>query len=318
MMVLMESLASPPSLHSSCRTYFPLLGCTYKEFLACNLKEYDGKGGAIVYTRLLEKMESVQDMSGCRDSQKEALKLSGIDATMCYDAIFGNWIWQFDCKQIMVMVDSLGEDAYKQGRIDDADAEVTFIDETLNDARNKNNKISNSKRWKMTKKQINDDDLEEIDLKWQVAMISTRIKKFHKRTGRKFQFDTRDIVGFDKIKVECFNWHKMGHFARDCRAKWNQDSRRRHGGYNGNKTRDNNRRPAYQDDSKALVTIDGEAVDWSGHIEEDTQNFAMLAYSSSNSGSDNKVQSCFKTSAESYARLKNCMMNKETNLIMLV
>nr|GEW30600.1 hypothetical protein [Tanacetum cinerariifolium] len=49
-------------------------GCTYKEFLACNLKEYDGKGGAIVYTRWIEKMESVQDMSGCRDSQnvKEA------------------------------------------------------------------------------------------------------------------------------------------------------------------------------------------------------------------------------------------------------
>nr|GFA46946.1 hypothetical protein [Tanacetum cinerariifolium] len=30
--------------------------------------------------------------------------------------------------------------------------------------------------------QINDDDLEEMDLKWQVAMISMRIKKFHKRT----------------------------------------------------------------------------------------------------------------------------------------
>ncbi|GJR42280.1 reverse transcriptase domain-containing protein [Tanacetum coccineum] len=40
-------------------------GCTYKEFLACNPKEYDGKGGAIVYTRWIEKMESVQDMSGC-------------------------------------------------------------------------------------------------------------------------------------------------------------------------------------------------------------------------------------------------------------
>ncbi|GKF75281.1 hypothetical protein Tco_0224725, partial [Tanacetum coccineum] len=38
--------------------------------------------------------------------------------------------------------------------IDDADAEVTFIDETSNDARNKNNKSSNSKRWKMTKKQL--------------------------------------------------------------------------------------------------------------------------------------------------------------------
>ncbi|GKD31989.1 reverse transcriptase domain-containing protein, partial [Tanacetum coccineum] len=44
--------------------------CTYKEFLACNPKEYDGKGGAIVYTCWIEKMESVQDMSGCRDSQK--------------------------------------------------------------------------------------------------------------------------------------------------------------------------------------------------------------------------------------------------------
>ncbi|GJR18024.1 putative reverse transcriptase domain-containing protein [Tanacetum coccineum] len=45
-------------------------GCTYKKFLACNSKEYDGKGGAIVYTRWIEKMEPVQDMSGCRDSQK--------------------------------------------------------------------------------------------------------------------------------------------------------------------------------------------------------------------------------------------------------
>ncbi|GJS65430.1 hypothetical protein Tco_0679994 [Tanacetum coccineum] len=43
-------------------------GCTYKEFLACNPKEYDGKGGAIVYTRWIKKMESVHDMSGCRDS----------------------------------------------------------------------------------------------------------------------------------------------------------------------------------------------------------------------------------------------------------
>nr|GEV09077.1 hypothetical protein [Tanacetum cinerariifolium] len=45
-------------------------GCTYKEFLACNPKEYDGKGGAIVYTCWIEKMESVQDMSGCGDDKK--------------------------------------------------------------------------------------------------------------------------------------------------------------------------------------------------------------------------------------------------------
>ncbi|GJV67560.1 hypothetical protein Tco_1483069 [Tanacetum coccineum] len=40
-------------------------GCTYKELLACNPKEYDGKGGAIVYTRWIKKMESIQDISGC-------------------------------------------------------------------------------------------------------------------------------------------------------------------------------------------------------------------------------------------------------------
>ncbi|GJS97448.1 hypothetical protein Tco_0804416 [Tanacetum coccineum] len=45
-------------------------GCTYKDFLACNPKEYDSKGGAIVYTRWIKKMESVQDMCWCRDNQK--------------------------------------------------------------------------------------------------------------------------------------------------------------------------------------------------------------------------------------------------------
>nr|GEX24148.1 putative reverse transcriptase domain-containing protein [Tanacetum cinerariifolium] len=45
-------------------------GCTYKEFLACNSKEYDGKGGSIVYTRWIKKMESVQDIRRCMDSQK--------------------------------------------------------------------------------------------------------------------------------------------------------------------------------------------------------------------------------------------------------
>ncbi|GKE62434.1 hypothetical protein Tco_1512801, partial [Tanacetum coccineum] len=45
-------------------------GGTYKEFLACNPKEYDGKGGVIVYTCWIEKMEPIQDMSGCGDDQK--------------------------------------------------------------------------------------------------------------------------------------------------------------------------------------------------------------------------------------------------------
>nr|GEW16963.1 hypothetical protein [Tanacetum cinerariifolium] len=143
---------------------------------------------------------------------------------------------------------------------------------------------------------INDDDIEEMDLKWQVAMISIRINKFYKRTGTKLQFDTKDPVGFDKTKVECFNCHKMGHFARDCKAKGNQDSRRKYVGYNGNKAKDNGRRPSYRDDSKALVTIDREDIDWFGHVEKDAQNYAMMAYSSNNSGFDNEESDLEHTS----------------------
>ncbi|GJS49181.1 putative reverse transcriptase domain-containing protein [Tanacetum coccineum] len=46
------------------------VGYSYKEFLACNPKEYDGKGGAVVLTRWIEKMEFMHDMSGCSIDQK--------------------------------------------------------------------------------------------------------------------------------------------------------------------------------------------------------------------------------------------------------
>ncbi|GKA79429.1 reverse transcriptase domain-containing protein [Tanacetum coccineum] len=51
-------------------TRYASLGCSYNEFLACNPKEYDGKGGVVVLTRWIEKMENVQDMSGCSNDQK--------------------------------------------------------------------------------------------------------------------------------------------------------------------------------------------------------------------------------------------------------
>ncbi|GJR83802.1 putative reverse transcriptase domain-containing protein [Tanacetum coccineum] len=48
----------------------PRGGSSYKEFLACNHKEYDGKGGDVVLTRWIKKIESVNDMSGCSIDQK--------------------------------------------------------------------------------------------------------------------------------------------------------------------------------------------------------------------------------------------------------
>ncbi|GJY11250.1 ribonuclease H-like domain-containing protein [Tanacetum coccineum] len=150
--------------------------------------------------------------------------------------------------------------------------------------------------------QLDEFDLEEMDFKWQVAMISMRLKKFYKKTGRRLQFDAKEPVGFDKTKVECFNFHKTGHFARECISKGNQESRRRDEGNTGYKVKDNERRPGKQEEPKALVTLHGEGIDWTGHAEDEQENFALMAYS--NSGSDTKVKSCSKECVESYAKLK--------------
>ncbi|GJZ29679.1 hypothetical protein Tco_0574326, partial [Tanacetum coccineum] len=125
---------------------------------------------------------------------------------------------------------------------------------------------------------VDEFDLEEMYLKWQMAMISIRLKKFYKKIGRRLQFDAKEPVGFDKTKVECFNWNTRY------------------------KAKDNGRRPRKQEEPKALVTLDGEGVDWTGHAEDEQENFALMAYS--NSGSDTKVTSCSKECVESYAKLK--------------
>nr|GEV91672.1 putative ribonuclease H-like domain-containing protein [Tanacetum cinerariifolium] len=97
--------------------------------------------------------------------------------------------------------------------------------------------------------QIDTNDLEEMDLKWQT-------------------------------KVECYNFHKRGHFARECRVPRSQ----------GNRNGDNTRRVVLvETPANALVVTDGMGYDWSYQAEEGPTDFALMAHSSSGSSiSDTK------------------------------
>nr|GEX92595.1 ribonuclease H-like domain-containing protein [Tanacetum cinerariifolium] len=79
-------------------------------------------------------------------------------------------------------------------------------------------------------KQINADDLEEMDLKWQMAMLTIRARRFLQQTRRNLGANGTTSIGFDMSKVECYNCHRRGHFARECRSPRdtrNKDTQRR-------------------------------------------------------------------------------------------
>nr|GEW71722.1 hypothetical protein [Tanacetum cinerariifolium] len=72
--------------------------------------------------------------------------------------------------------------------------------------------------------QIHPNDIEEMDLRWQMAMLTMRAKRFLKKTRRKLTVSGNESIGFDMSKVEYYNYHKRRHFARECKAPRNQDT----------------------------------------------------------------------------------------------
>nr|GEU86999.1 ribonuclease H-like domain-containing protein [Tanacetum cinerariifolium] len=70
----------------------------------------------------------------------------------------------------------------------------------------------------------------EMDLKWQMAMLTMQARRFLQRTERNLGANGTTSIGFDISKVECYNCHRRGHFAREYRSSRdtkNKDTQRR-------------------------------------------------------------------------------------------
>nr|GEX49398.1 ribonuclease H-like domain-containing protein [Tanacetum cinerariifolium] len=136
---------------------------------------------------------------------------------------------------------------------------------------------------KIYENEIDVDDLEEMDLKWKMAMLTMRARRFLHKTGRNLGDNRVTTMGFDMSKVECYNCHRKGHFARVCRSP--KDTRRTGGAEPHRRTA-----PVETSTSNALVSqCDGiGSYDWSYQAVEEPANFALMAIPSSSSY-DNEV-----------------------------
>nr|GFA07994.1 ribonuclease H-like domain-containing protein [Tanacetum cinerariifolium] len=187
-----------------------------------------------------------------------------------------------------------------------------------------------------------------------MAMLTVRARQFLQRTRRNLGANGPTSMGFNMSKVECYNFHRKGHFARECRSP--KDTRR-----NGAAEPQRRNVLVEPSTSNALVSQFSAAIsvsavcakmlvsslpnidvndleemdrrwqmtmltmrarrkghlarecrspndskkngsyDWSYQVEEEPANYALMAFSSSSSSSDNEVPSCSKACSKAYA-----------------
>nr|GEY49955.1 ribonuclease H-like domain-containing protein [Tanacetum cinerariifolium] len=195
---------------------------------------------------------------------------------------------------------------------------VAFVSSNITNSTSNTNEVDNTaygpKSPQLAREdleQIYPDDLEKMDLHWEMTMLTIKARRFIKRTGRNLDINGQKI-SVNRSKLECFSYHKNRHFARECRAPKNQENRGRE---YGRKTV-----PVENPTENALIAQDGiGGYDWSYQAkEEHTINYALMAltYSGSSSSSDYEVKTGLGNKAaspaeESFVKSSKMLKNQE-------
>nr|GEX52825.1 ribonuclease H-like domain-containing protein [Tanacetum cinerariifolium] len=121
-----------------------------------------------------------------------------------------------------------------------------------------------------------------MDLKWQMTMFTMRARRFLQRTRRNLGANGTTSIGFYMSKVECYNCHRRGHFARECMSP--RDT----------KNKDTQRKTVPEEISTSIALVsqcDGvSSYDWSFQADKEPTNYALMTFTSSiSSSSDNEV-----------------------------
>ncbi|GJW31097.1 putative ribonuclease H-like domain-containing protein [Tanacetum coccineum] len=124
--------------------------------------------------------------------------------------------------------------------------------------------------------QIDDVDIKEMDIKWQIAMIAIRMKKLYKKTGRRVRIDGNKPVGFDKKKLECFKCFNTGHFAGECPSNGTNDGKKRGSFYQDQGAGEKEQNQNLFAGTMADGVVNGEIH----YSREEERNHALMAISS--------------------------------------
>ncbi|GKB14929.1 hypothetical protein Tco_0848852 [Tanacetum coccineum] len=155
--------------------------------------------------------------------------------------------------------------------------------------------------------QIDQDDLEELDIRWQVAMMTVRVQRFIQKTGRNLDFKGNNLLPLisQKLVLQLST-------ERVLSKETNQEGTKEKILMDNGRNESTTNKPS----SQAPVAQDGlRGYDWSNDFDE-LVNYALMAISSSSlsSSSDNEVQNCSKQCLDEYVIRKKIIESKTTNL----